>query len=61
MANLIGKMVVLKDWDGKICGDWGIVTDYGGEYYWIAFCGDRNDIKPYDRKEFVVPRKVVAK
>lgn len=55
-STLIGKKVDLKDWDGRLCCDWGIVKDYDGEYYWIAFAGDDNDVKPYVRNEFVVRR-----
>ena len=58
MENLIGRTVFLKDWESRktVTSDWGIVKEYDGEYYWIAFCGDENDIKPYYRFEFVVPR-----
>lgn len=56
MAELTGKTVLLKDWDGRKTGDWGVVKEYDGEYFWIAFTGDENDVKPYTRDEFIVPR-----
>lgn len=56
MTKLIGKTVSLKDWEGRLNGDWGTIEDFDGEYYWIAFCGDRNDIKPYERSEFTIKR-----
>lgn len=60
MANLIGKTVMLKDWNGNKTGDWGVVKEYDGEYFWIAFAGDENDIKPYTRDEFTVPREAAV-
>ena len=55
--NYIGKEVYLRDWDGKKTNDWGIIEDYDGEYFWISFVGDKNDIKPYCRNEFIITRK----
>ena len=52
----LGANVTLKDWNGRKTGDWGFIIDYDGEYYWIAFCGDMNDIKPYKRNEFTISR-----
>lgn len=53
---LIGKIVILKDWNGNRSNDWGIVKDYDGERYLIAFLGDKLCGLPYYRNEFIVPR-----
>lgn len=57
-SKLIGRRVYIPDQDGKHCGDWGIVVGYDGEYYHIAFAGDKNNTLIFVRSEIHVAREL---
>lgn len=56
-SKLIGKTVSIKAEDGKVYGDWGIVVDYDGDSYYVAFAGDNNSVMVFNRNEIVAHRK----
>lgn len=52
--KLIGKTVTITARDSMYCGEWGIVADYDGEYYYVAIAGDRTAMPIFERREFKV-------
>lgn len=51
-TKLIGKIVYLK----SNLSDWGIVLNYDGECYYVAYCGAKENTMYLSRDEFTVPR-----
>ena len=51
--NLIGKEVTIKT--GWYKGEWGIVRDYDGEYYYVALWNG-NDVLIFSRQDIKVSR-----
>lgn len=55
-SKLIGRYVDIKKGNCWSEGDWGIIVDYDGDWYHLAYCGDLDDIPVFTRDEFRVPR-----
>lgn len=55
-SRLIGRRVYIPDDRGNHFGDWGIVVGYDGEYYHIAFAGDKSNTLIFTRSEIHVVR-----
>lgn len=56
MNKLIGKQVTITAKDSMYHGEWGIVKDYDGEYYYIAIADDTTAMPIFERKEFKVKK-----
>ena len=52
-SKLIGKYAIIK---GKPC-EWGIIIDFDGNWYHLAWCGDCNLVPVFERDELIIPRK----
>lgn len=56
MNKLIGKQVTITAKDSIYRGEWGIVMDYDGEYFYIAIAGDKASMPIFSRNEFKVKK-----
>ena len=56
-STLIGKEVTITEPTSIHYGDWGIVKDFDGEYYYVAMFNDESDMPVFIRDEFRVRRK----
>lgn len=56
-SKLIGRRVYITDPESIYFGEWGIVDDYDGDYYYIRIADGRDSIPVFDRDQFRVPRK----
>ena len=54
-SKLIGKRVFFK---GDKDGNFGVIIDYTGKHYIVAFCGDVNDCFVCTRNEIVVNKSL---
>lgn len=58
-SKLIGKIAYITDKNSIYFGEWGRITDFDGEVYYVAIA-DGKDAQPiFDRDQFKVPRKDV--
>lgn len=54
--NLIGKEVTITSKDSWAYGEWGVIKDYDGEYYYVAIADDPTSQLVFDRKEFKIKK-----
>lgn len=60
--SIIGEVVTIKkNIDSWAAGESGIVMAFDGEYYHIAITGDTKTQLVFERSEFTLPRKGVAR
>lgn len=55
-SKLIGRYADIKDRPGE----WGIIIDYDGDWYYLAWCGDVDVVPVFCRDELHIPRKAPA-
>lgn len=55
-SKLVGRFAYIK---GRP-GEWGVIVDYDGDWYHLAWCGDASSLLVYNRNELHVPRKAPA-
>ena len=55
-SSLIGKKVTITDELSIHYGDWGVIVDFDGDYYYVAMFGDESDVPVFLRDEFKVSR-----
>lgn len=56
-SKLIGKKAYITDPGSWYYGEWGIVADYDGDFYYIKIANGGNAVPVFDRGQFRVPRK----
>ena len=56
--DIVGKMCIVTDLDTGLCGEWGMVRDFDGSYYYIFVGNDETKCVVLPREAFKV-RKVV--
>lgn len=55
--NLIGKKAYITARDSWAYGEWGIIRDFDGDYYYIAIA-DGNECLVFTKDEFKEKREV---
>ena len=54
--NLIGKLVTITDKESWLCGEWGRVIAFDGDYYYITIA-DGDEFFAFYRQDFRVRRE----
>ena len=57
--KLIGKVAYITDKDSIYFGEWGTITDFDGDVYYIKIANGGDSIPVFDRDQFKVPRRSV--
>ncbi len=55
-SKLIGEKVYITDKKSIYYGEWGIIKDYDGEYYYIAIASGTDSLPIFKRNEFKLRR-----
>lgn len=58
-SKLIGKIAYITDKDSIYFGEWGRITDFDGDVYYIKIADGGDSIPIFDRDQFKVPRRSV--
>lgn len=57
----IGKVAFITNKDSIYFGEWGIIKNFDGDYYYIAIAGGTDSIPVFYRDEFRIPNKSTQK
>lgn len=60
-SRLVGRKVYITDKESIYFGEWGEIMFYDGEIYHIAIAKGKTSLVIFDRDQFRVPRKGLAK
>lgn len=55
-TTLIGKKVDITNKESIYFGEWGVVKDFDGDYYFIAIANGTDSLPVFYRNEFKVVR-----
>lgn len=58
-SKLIGRKAYITDSESWYYGEWGIIADYDGDYYYIMIANGDGSVPVFNRNQFRVPRKEV--
>ena len=56
-SNLVGKMAFITDCESMYHGEWGIISGFDGEYYYIRIANGADCEPVFSRTQFRVPRE----
>lgn len=56
-SKLIGKKAYITDHESCYFGEWGIIADYDGDFYYIKIANYEDAIPVFGRDQFRVPRQ----
>ena len=52
----IGKKCYITDKESIYFGEWGIIKDFDGEYYYVAIADGKSTLPVFGRSEIRIPR-----